>query len=594
MDEDQKTLGSPIAGGLRGIRRSISSNVLTGRGRLVGGGDNVSANLITSNSLALGSVSNQLSSVNQQVTSINASLTAIKDNLALSDEIERKRQREKERREAILAEQGLRDGKESQLEKRIQFALLSPVRRVANFTKGILTRLGDFLLILAGGWLTEKALQFIKLTSEKNIEGLKKFKERLLKDLLFIGGIVLATTVAFGKIFALTKLLGALALKITVAGALTQAFLGLGSFITFNVRRFIDILTGGMGNISGGPDQGVGFLDVLFYGQFLVPILRPLKNFLSKALGKMPGGGFLRGIYSSGASGTFTNPLGGMSVFGKKIPREIKWPQAGKFLKRFRLIAAALSLFNDSMSMIAAGFKPYQAILVAIARTAAKLGMFAAYSVLVSQTLGGVFAGVGAIAGAIAGGVGGPPGAIAGGLAGAGKGYAVGTAIGPYLAFLSLLFPDQTARLTGGLLGTGGVLDPMAIEENIDKTVTNQTSKLVGVDDATREDYMTNEFSNDIVVESTGTVDEKNKLTSSDLVDNIVPFKTNKNGDNLEVDSNLVNVIDTTLNNKNNKSNVVGSGKEISNNTPNINSTNKNNTYKNDISVITGLKLSAL
>ena len=53
-------------------------------------------------------------------------------------------------------------------------------------------------------------------------------------------------------------------------------------------------------------------------------------------------------------------------------------------------------------------------------------------------------------------------------------------------------------------------------------------------------------------------------------------------------------MIDTTLNNKNNKSNVVGSGKEISNNTPNINSTNKNNTYKNDISVITGLKLSAL
>ena len=162
MDEDQKTLGSPIAGGLRGIRRSISSNVLTGRGSLVGGGDNISANLITNNSLALGSVSNQLSSVNQQVTSINASLTAIKDNLALSDEIERKRQREKERREAILAEQGLREGKESQLEKKIQFALLSPVRRVANFTKGILTRLGDFLLILAGGWLT--AVSYTHLT----------------------------------------------------------------------------------------------------------------------------------------------------------------------------------------------------------------------------------------------------------------------------------------------------------------------------------------------------------------------------------------------------------------------------------------------
>ena len=593
MDEDQKTLGSPIAGGLRGIRRSISSNVLTGRGSLVGGGDNISANLITNNSLALNSVSNQLSSVNQQVTSINASLTAIKDNLAISDEIERKRQREKERREAILAEQGLREGKESQLEKRIQFALLSPVRRVANFTKGILTRLGDFLLILAGGWLTDKALQFIKLTSDKNIEGLKKFKERLLKDLLFIGGIVLATTIAFGKIFALTKLLGALALKITIAGALTQAFLGLGSFITFNVRRFIDILTGGAGKISGGPDQGVGFLDVLFYGQFLVPILRPLKNFLSKALGKMPGGGFLRGIYSSGASGTFTNPLGGMRVFGKRIPTEIKWPQAGKFLKRFRLIAAALSLFNDSMSMIAAGFKPYQAILVAIARTAAKLGMFAAYSVAVSQTLGVTMGAVGAIAGAIAGGAAGPPGAIAGGLAGFGKGYAAGTAIGPYLAFLSLLFPDQTAKFTGNILGTGAAIDPMAIEENIDRTVTNQTSKLIGVDDETRTNYMTNEFSSDnIEVDSATTTDDK--LVSVSLSDNIVPFKTNKNGDNLAVDQNVAYVIDTTLNKNNNKSNFVGSGQVISDNTPTIKSSNNSNLYGNDMQVFTGLKLSAL
>ena len=590
MDEDQKTLGSPIAGGLRGIRRSISSNVLTGRGSLVGGGDNISANLISNNSLALGSVSNQLTSVNQQVTSINASLTAIKDNLAISDEIERKKEREKKRREAILAEQGLREGKESQLEKRIQFALLSPVRRVANFTKGILTRLGDFLLILAGGWLTEKALSFIKLTSEKNIEGLKKFKERLLKDLLFIGGIVLATTIAFGKIFALTKLLGGLATKIVVAGALTQAFTGLGSFITFNVRRFIDILTGGTGNITGGPDQGVGFLEVLLYGSYLINILRPLKNFLSRALGKMPGGGFLRGIYSSSMSGR----TGVLNILGKKV-KPIKWPQGAKFLRRFRLIAAALSMFNDSMSMIAAGFKPYQAILVAIARTAAKLGMFIAYSVLVSQVLGGVFAGVGAIAGAIMGGVAGPPGAIAGGLAGAGKGYAIGTAIGPYLAFLSLLFPDQVAKIPGlGVIGTGGVLDPMAIEENIDRTVTNQASQLIGVDDETRTNYMTNEFSNNSGLESTGTSDEKSQLISSNLSDNIVPFKTQKNGDNLAVDQNVAYVIDTTLNKNNNKSNFVGPGNVISDNTPTIKSTNNLNTYKNDISAITGLKLSAL
>ena len=87
---------------------------------------------------------------------------------------------------------------------------------------------------------------------------------------------------------------------------------------------------------------------------------------------------------------------------------------------------------------------------------------------------------------------------------------------------------------------------------------------------------------------------EKSQLISSNLSDNIVPFKTNQNGDNLAMNDNLVNVIDTTLNNKNNKSNFVGSGKEIASNTPNIKSRNNLNSYNNDISAITGLKLSAL
>ena len=66
---------------------------------------------------------------------------------------------------------------------------------------------------------------------------------------------------------------------------------------------------------------------------------------------------------------------------------------------------------------------------------------------------------------------------------------------------------------------------------------------------------MNNEFSNNSGLESTGTSDEKSQLISSNLSDNIVPFKTQKNGDNLAVDQNVAYVIDTTLNKNNNKSN---------------------------------------
>ena len=186
-----KDLASPIAGGLRGIRRSVSSSVFTGRSAAPqNDGDSISTNLITQNSLTLNSVSLQLSGIKEQVRSLNTSLESIKNNLELSDSLEKRKQAEKERREALLAEQGLREGAEGSLEKKIQFALLTPVRRVANFTKGILSRITDSLLFLAGGWLVDQTLTFFRLTSEENVEGLKKFKEQLVANLLIIGGLV--------------------------------------------------------------------------------------------------------------------------------------------------------------------------------------------------------------------------------------------------------------------------------------------------------------------------------------------------------------------------------------------------------------------
>ena len=246
MDEEQG-LASPIAGGLRGIRRSVSSSVFTGRSAAPQNeGDSISTNLISQNSLTLNSVSLQLSGIKEQVRSVNSSLESIKNNLELSESLEKKKQAEKERREALLAEQGLREGAEGSLEKKIQFALLTPVRRVANFTKGILSRITDSLLFLAGGWLVDQTLTFFRLTSEENVEGLKKFKEQLVANLLIIGGLVLATTVGLGKVLGLTKILGGTLLRAGVFGVLTRPFQLLFTFIARNVLKFKNLLLGGI------------------------------------------------------------------------------------------------------------------------------------------------------------------------------------------------------------------------------------------------------------------------------------------------------------------------------------------------------------
>ena len=187
MDEEQG-LVSPIAGGIRGIRRSVSSSVFTGRAVPPPQPDPQTTSLLNQNSLTLTSISTQLSGISESVGSLNTSLIAIKDNLAISDEIEKNKELAKRKREAQLAEEGLREGKESELEKKIQFALLTPVRRVAQVGRNILSRLTDSLLFLAGGWLTMKGIDILQAMSEGNVDKINQLKNQFFVGLTVIVG----------------------------------------------------------------------------------------------------------------------------------------------------------------------------------------------------------------------------------------------------------------------------------------------------------------------------------------------------------------------------------------------------------------------
>ena len=239
MDEEQG-LASPIAGGIRDIRRSVSSSIFTGRAvPPPAQPDPQTTKLLSQNSLTLTTVSGQLSNISSQVGSLNNSLGAIRENLGISDQLDRQREAAKQKREAILAEQGLREGKESQLEGKIQNALLTPVRKVATFSQGILSRLGNFLLILAGGWLTDKTLSFIRLSSEGNIDELNKFKRKFLFDLALLGGIGLTLTIGISKLVATVGSLAGLALKFAFSTLLVAPFRAAINFLKRNVVDFV-------------------------------------------------------------------------------------------------------------------------------------------------------------------------------------------------------------------------------------------------------------------------------------------------------------------------------------------------------------------
>ena len=224
MDEEQG-LASPLAGGLRGIRRSVSSNIFTGRAvPPPAQPDPQTTNLLQQNSLSLNNVSTQLTNISAQISGLNGSLASIKENLTVNDTLERQREAAKQNRERILAEQGLREGKESQIESRIQQALTMPVRRVAQKVQGGLANLGSFFTFLTLGWLTNSLINVINAGADKNTDLFTQLKSTFQKQLIIAGATIAALTVGFKGILTGLSFLSTSALRIARGGLLRTPF----------------------------------------------------------------------------------------------------------------------------------------------------------------------------------------------------------------------------------------------------------------------------------------------------------------------------------------------------------------------------------
>ena len=322
MDEEQG-LSSPIAGGIRGIRRSVSSSIFTGRAVPPPvQPDSVTTNLLNQNSLTLTTVSGQLANISDQVRGLNNSLLSIKDNLDLNDQLDRRREQEKAKRDAILAEQALREGKESELEKKIQFALLTPVRKVSRAAQGILGRLGNFLLFLAGGWLVDKTLTLIRLSSEGNLDKLNEFKRKFLGNLLLLGGIGVGLTIGVGKIVATVGRLTGLALKLAFSGLIKAPFTAAINFLRKAVVEFSKIALSQAGKIlTKGPGQLLKVFKPLLPIGILgaLPFSQQIMNFLKSPFGKRAVSESVEQTAKAGAKTGIRSGLRGIPVIGSII-----------------------------------------------------------------------------------------------------------------------------------------------------------------------------------------------------------------------------------------------------------------------------------
>jgi len=214
-----------------GNRSTVSTATFAGRATPPVQQDPVTTKLLNQNSLQLGLVASQITNLNTQVASLNTTLQAISTGLATSQAVERQKEEAEQARETRLAQEQLRQGQESIIEKKIEAAATAPAQRLATKASFTLGNLGKFFLSLVGGWLTLQTVDAINANAEGNEDKLQEIKINVLKGLGVITGVFVASRIALG---VLTGGFGRLVIGLTAAAAL-------GLFTTPG-KRFLSFL----------------------------------------------------------------------------------------------------------------------------------------------------------------------------------------------------------------------------------------------------------------------------------------------------------------------------------------------------------------
>jgi len=218
-----------------GRRTTVSASAFTGRAVAPGAVqiDSTTTNIINKNSLQLGVVSNQLQGLTAQVNSLAGSMQVIARTLGVSQTLERRKEEQEALLERKLAEQKIREGAESSLERKIEAKTIAPAQKLAGQAQGILGRLGSFFTALLGGWLLTRGVRAIKLFSEGNTTELRRLGESVVSNLIKMRGTMM---IAKGALALLTGRYRAMASLILTGVGLNLFSEPAGKLLTYLVE----------------------------------------------------------------------------------------------------------------------------------------------------------------------------------------------------------------------------------------------------------------------------------------------------------------------------------------------------------------------
>jgi len=200
-----------------GINRTrVSPYTFLGRSQQQQRDDSDTTVALRQNQVALLNVNNSLARIAEQVSVLSASLQGITTQIRETSSIESLKEKQKARQEQILAERQIREGKESQVETKIQAALVAPLQKVGAKAQGTLASLGNFFNILLGGFLLNRILTSVGELSKNGNLTLKNLGDKIAKDLAIVGGIFLGINGGFTGVLSTVTRLGSLLTRIAV------------------------------------------------------------------------------------------------------------------------------------------------------------------------------------------------------------------------------------------------------------------------------------------------------------------------------------------------------------------------------------------
>ena len=296
-------------------------------------------NTIRQQQQALVNINSGLASLSLQLQALNQSITDISIQIkgdAVLDDI---REQERLKRERRLAEQKIRQGQENTIERKLQNVLQKPLQKIAAKANFTLAKLGQFFTILLGGFLANRAIQFISALAQGNKEKLKEITDKIVGELAQVAGLFLL--INGGLALALTGLLrfGSFVTRLAFRNLIAKPFGMAFRFLQRQVTKAFTIVSGLANPGVVRPGTGTG----------TVTGLRPTAPQTQNA-GQLPPGKQTGLITGTGSKVTTTRPrfsMGGlfgsmgidMLLFGRPLGETV----AGNALASTALFAATLA-----------------------------------------------------------------------------------------------------------------------------------------------------------------------------------------------------------------------------------------------------------